>query len=55
MEYGGEIELRNVEGLTPMDILKGNGDARDCIAYLENVIGLLPEENSFNNVSLLFF
>ena len=45
MEYGGEIELRNVEGLTPMDILKGIGDAEDCIAYLKNVIGLSPEEN----------
>ena len=41
MEYGAEIELRNIEGLTAMDILRGNGNANDCIAYLENVIGML--------------
>ena len=41
MEYGANIELTNVEGLTAMDILRGNGNSEDCIEYLENVIGML--------------
>lgn len=41
VEYGANIELRNVEGKTAMDILKAQENARECIAYLKSVIGIV--------------